>query len=48
MLYRLRRRVGGGFIPSVGLPYFDGNANIKDNRTVVRGVALELLAKAGV
>ena len=38
----------GGIITSVGLPYFDGIANIKDNRIVVRGIALELLAKSGV
>jgi len=38
----------GGIITSVGLPYFDGIANIKDNRIVVRGIALELLAKTGV
>ncbi len=39
---------GGGIITCVGLPYFDGIANIKDNRIVVRGVALELLSKSGV
>lgn len=38
----------GGIITCVGLPYFDGIANIKDNRIVVRGIALELLAKSGV
>ena len=38
----------GGIITSVGLPYFDGIANIRDNRIVVRGVALELLSKSGV
>lgn len=38
----------GGIITSVGLPYFDGIANIKDNRIVVRGIALELLSKSGV
>jgi FAD-dependent oxidoreductase family protein len=38
----------GGIITSVGLPYFDGIACIKDNRVVVRGIALELLAKTGV
>lgn len=38
----------GGIITCVGLPYFDGIANIKDNRIVVRGVALELLSKSGV
>jgi len=38
----------GGIITSVGLPYFDGIANIRDNRVVVRGIALELLSKSGV
>jgi hypothetical protein len=38
----------GGIVTSVGLPYFDGIANIKDNRIVVRGIALELLSKSGV
>jgi len=30
------------------LPYFDGIANIKDGRIIVRGIGLELLSKAGV
>jgi len=38
----------GGIITSVGLPYFDGIANIRDNRIVVRGIAIELLSKSGV
>ncbi len=38
----------GGIITSVGLPYFDGIAHITTNRVVVRGIALELLAKSGV
>lgn len=38
----------GGIITSVGLPYFDGIADIATNRVVVRGIALELLAKSGV
>ena len=38
----------GGIITSVGLPYFDGIANIRDNRIVVRGIALELLSRSGV
>ncbi len=38
----------GGIITSVGLPYFDGIADIKTHRVVVRGIALELLAKTGV
>ena len=31
----------GGIITSVGLPYFDGIANIQDNRIVVRGIPEE-------
>ena len=38
----------GGIITSVGLPYFDGIADIQSHRVVVRGIALELLAKTGV
>lgn len=38
----------GGIITCVGLPYFDGIANIRDKRIVVRGIALELLSKSGV
>ncbi len=38
----------GGIITSVGLPYFDGIADIKTHRVVVRSIALELLAKTGV
>ncbi len=38
----------GGIITNVGLPFFDGIADIKDHRIVVRGVALELLSKSGV
>lgn len=38
----------GGIITSVGLPYFDGIADIKDRRIVVRGIALELAAKSGI
>ncbi|MFO0906439.1 MAG: FAD-dependent oxidoreductase [Pirellulales bacterium] len=38
----------GGIITSVGLPYFDGIADIRDNRIVARGIPLELLAKSGV
>ena len=38
----------GGIITCVGLPYFDGIASIRDNRIVVRGIALELLSKSGV
>ncbi len=43
-----RAGFAGGIITSVGLPYFDGIADIKDNRIVTRGIALELLAKSGV
>lgn len=43
-----RAGFAGGIITAVGLPYFDGIADIKDNRVVVRGIALELLAKSGV
>ncbi|MBI3877084.1 MAG: FAD-dependent oxidoreductase [Verrucomicrobia bacterium] len=43
-----RAGFAGGIITSVGLPYFDGIADIKDNRIITRGIALELLAKSGV
>lgn len=43
-----RAGFAGGIITTVGLPYFDGIADIKDNRIVARGIALELLAKTGV
>ncbi|HVJ66709.1 MAG TPA: FAD-dependent oxidoreductase [Caulifigura sp.] len=43
-----RAPFAGGIITCVGLPYFDGIAAIRDNRIVVRGIALELLAKSGV
>lgn len=38
----------GGIITNVGLPYFDGIADIRTKRVVVRGIALELLSKSGV
>lgn len=38
----------GGIITNVGLPYFDGIADIKTKRVVVKGIALELLSKSGV
>src|SRR5687768_490995 len=38
----------GGIITCVGLPYFDGIADIADKRIVVRGIALELLSESGV
>lgn len=43
-----RSGFAGGIITSVGLPFFDGIAHIKDKRIVVRGIALELLTKSGV
>ncbi|MEP6670699.1 MAG: FAD-dependent oxidoreductase [Chthoniobacter sp.] len=43
-----RAGFSGGIITAVGLPYFDGIADIKDGRVVVRGVGLELLSKSGV
>jgi hypothetical protein len=42
-----RAGFAGGIITSVGLPFFDGIADIKDGRIVVRGIGLELLAKSG-
>src|SRR6187399_252026 len=38
----------GGIITCVGLPFFDGIADIKTHRLVVKGIALELLSKSGV
>lgn len=38
----------GGIITCVGLPYFDGIAHLRDNRIIVKGIALELLSKSGV
>ncbi len=43
-----RAGFAGGIITAVGLPYFDGIADIRDNRVIVRGIALELLAKSGI
>jgi len=43
-----RAGFAGGIITAVGLPYFDGIAHPADNRIVVRGIGLELLAKSGV
>lgn len=43
-----RAGFAGGIITTVGLPYFDGIAEINTNRIVVRGIALELLSKSGV
>ena len=38
----------GGIITCVGLPFFDGIADIKTHRLVVKGIALELLSKSGI
>jgi hypothetical protein len=38
----------GGIITAVGLPYFDGIADLHTHRVVVRGIPLELLVKMGV
>ena len=43
-----RAGFAGGIVTSVGLPYFDGIANIKNNLIISRGIALELLQKSGV
>lgn len=43
-----RAGFAGGIITAVGLPYFDGIARARDNRVVVGGIAMELLAKMGV
>ena len=43
-----RAGFAGGIITAVGLPYFDGIADIKERRVVVRGIGLELLAKSGM
>jgi hypothetical protein len=43
-----RAGFAGGIITTVGLPFFDGIADIRTNRLVVRGIALELLSKSGV
>ncbi len=43
-----RAGFAGGIITAVGLPYFDGIADIADNRVIVRGIAMELLSKSGV
>ena len=43
-----RAGFAGGIITTVGLPYFDGIAHVKENRVVVGGIAMELLVKLGV
>src|SRR5438874_13718905 len=43
-----RAGFAGGIITTVGLPFFDGIAEPKGNRIVVRGIGLELLSKSVV
>lgn len=43
-----RAGFAGGIITAVGLPFFDGIADIKDGRVVVRGIGIELLSKSGI
>lgn len=43
-----RAGFSGGIITAAGLPFFDGIAEPKENRVVVRGIGLELMAKSGV
>ena len=43
-----RAGFAGGIITTVGLPYFDGIAHVKDNRVVIGGIPMELLVKMGV
>ncbi len=42
-----RAPFAGGIITTVGLPFFDGVADKRTGRIVVRGIALELLVKMG-
>ena len=42
-----RAGFAGGILTSVGLPYFDGIADIGTDRIVTRGVALELFSRMG-
>lgn len=42
-----RAGFAGGIVTAVGLPFFDGIADKKENRVVVRGIALELFSKMG-
>jgi hypothetical protein len=37
----------GGIMTAVGLPFFDGIADIHDNRILTRGIALELFVRMG-
>lgn len=43
-----RAGYAGGIITAVGLPFFDGIAHATTGKIVVRGLAIELLAKLGV
>lgn len=43
-----RAGYAGGIITAVGLPFFDGIAHATSGKIVVRGLAMELLAKLGV
>lgn len=42
-----RAGFAGGIMTTVGLPFFDGIADIRDNRIVNRGIGLELFVKMG-
>lgn len=42
-----RAGFAGGIVTTVGLPFFDGIADKKENRIVVRGIGLELFSKMG-
>ncbi len=46
-LFVERAGFAGGIITAVGLPYFDGIADKKTGRIVVRGIPFELLLKMG-
>lgn len=43
-----RAGFAGGIITAVGLPYFDGIADKRTNKIVVRGIPLEFLVEMGV
>lgn len=42
-----RAGFAGGIVTAVGLPFFDGIADKKENRVVVRGIGLELFSRMG-
>jgi hypothetical protein len=42
-----RAGFAGGIMTTVGLPFFDGIADIRDNRIVNRGIGFELFVKMG-